>query len=183
MKRLFASALVLCLTATGASCGSDEERSDPPTPTTTSPATTEPELTDEEQLEDLADGWFEASDRIYDDETDVSIAASFVIDGYLERYKERYADFKARGYASRPDPLGRSMNIIESVTASGDAGTVVSCVTDGEHVILEATGEVVNDAVSSTRYETSATRTGDGWRFTDREQLNRYEGQTQCDPA
>ncbi len=57
VKRILAPTLVLALATGGSACTGDDS-SDPP-PTTTSPKTTTTTPSDEAQLEQLADDWFD----------------------------------------------------------------------------------------------------------------------------
>lgn len=181
MKRLVLISLAVTLVTAGASC-TDDDTADPPPPTTTSPATTAEELTDEEQIEQLAIEWFTVIREITSRDGPSSLADGYLAGEYLNGFKQGIEERIRSGQVVRLDESGRTSNEIESISVGGDTGTVVQCIVDGDSLVDEVTGEVLDDSVTARRYATEATRTSDGWRFSSRTRIGEWKGQTQCDP-
>ncbi|WCO68300.1 hypothetical protein PO878_06110 [Iamia majanohamensis] len=177
MKRLLVVPLLALALAAGAAC-TDDEAADP-APTTTAPTTTAPTPTDEEQLEQLSEDWFEASRAIYLGDEQVESASEFLTGSYLENFEEQASDFLGSGSVARADD--RSDQMVETVEVDGSEATVVECVVDADAVIDEASGDVVDDDVAAYRYRSTAMRTDRGWRYSDRETIDEEIGVTQCD--
>jgi hypothetical protein len=99
---------------------------------------------------------------------------------YYEDYADQYQEFVGDGKAARPDPQGRSANVIENIEVNGDIAEVQQCVTDGHLVIDRETEEVLDDSLVSTRLRTTAERTPDGWRFVERSVVQEFSEEDQC---
>lgn len=164
MKRLFAPAFVLCLVATGASCGSDEERSDPPTPTTTSPATTEPELSDEDEIAMVVEGWYDVRvAAVLSGEYEPEKLEEHVTGSALEQFANSLSHRAEQGIAVRePEKDPSSVEVI-SVAIDGERALAVECTVDALIQVQAETGEVIDDSVVTYVRELSLARSEDGW--------------------
>ena len=176
-RRIVVPLLALALAAGGAAC-TDDDGADP-APTTTAPTTTAPTPTDEEQLQQLSEDWFEASRAVYLGDEQVDSASEFLTGSYLENFEEQASEFLGSGNVARADD--RSDQMVETVEVDGSEATVVECVVDADAVIDEASGDVVDDDVAAYRYRSTAMRTDDGWRYSDRETIDEEIGATECD--
>ncbi len=175
VKRILAPALSLALVTAGTAC-SDDDTADPPPPTTTAP-----KKTDRQQLEELAEGWFEAARAIGIESEPASKADDYLTNGYLDRFQREIERRSEQGVAVTPDPQDRSSNLVESVMVTGDQGIVVQCIVDADQLVRSADQSVIDDSVAAKRFRTDAVRTTSGWRFESRSAVEEWEGQTQCD--
>lgn len=163
---------VFCLALVA--CGDGEDDADPQ-PTTTSPSTTQsPEEADEQALRQLAEDWDGAITEIYLEEASEASADQYLAEPYLTEFQAQLEDFRATG--NQIEVTDRSGHQIESVDVEADAAAVIECVIDGD-ILRDQEGTVLNDAVEVKRYSTSAQRTAEGWRFTDRTTLPTEEGE------
>lgn len=176
VKRLVLPVVAVTLVAGGAACADDDSAD--PAPTTTAPTTTAPTSTDEEQLEQLAEGWFTQIQAIYTGNADVDTASDFVTGAYLTEFTEQVADFENSGRRLKPDP--GSAQTIESIEiASGDGAEIIECVVDADK-LLDSSGSVINDDTTAFRYSTTAQMTSKGWRLTSRTTTDRFDGASSC---
>lgn len=185
-RRRAGPVLLCAVLAVGLSpaCSDDEPSSaDPPTttaPTTTTapPTTLSPTEQDEQALHQLAEEWYESTDEIYANEAEPQSAEQFIVGDYLSGFINQVRDFREAGYSVRPSPT--TEHVVESVTVVGDTGSVHECVVDAD-IVIGPDGRVLNDLVVTKRYATSAIRTEEGWRFTERSTRSEQEGRAQCD--
>lgn len=166
--RLLVLAAAVLLSA--ATCSDDPEPPPRPAPTTTAPATTQSRAeADEAALRKLADDWFEVAEDLYREQGSGRDASEFLVDPYLEAFTSRLEAFQASGNSSIADP--RSAHEVGEVVIAGDTATIEECIVDADAVV-DATGTTVNDEVATVRYTTTAVRTEDGWRFSERVELS-----------
>lgn len=173
--------LVLVLVAATLVACRDEGRQAPP-PTTTEPRTTttlSQEQQDEQALRQLADDWFEAVRRILTREAQVDLAEGFLTDRYLSTFRDQMADLEASGQSVEADPAGRSTNTTKSVVIDGDDAELIECIIDGD-LLMDANGNVLNGEVTARTVRTTAVRTADGWRFSDRTGITEHVGSSVC---
>lgn len=166
-----------------AGCTGDDPADDAqPTTTqtpTTSEATTTTALSDEAQLRQLVSDWSQAAPRIFGEGGDVSEAGAYLAGQYLQQIGDQFDDYKSRGVLVRGSD--RSQAEIESIEVSDDAASLVECITDADVLVDGATGELLDDDVSTYRTHTSAVRTERGWRLSVREVQATFEGEASCD--
>lgn len=167
----------------GSGCGGDDgpAASEPPSTTTpsTEPSTTlSPEAADERALRQLAEEWFEAVRRIFVDGEDPTLAEQYITGEYLEEFRQHVAEDAAAGHRTERDPQGRTRTTIEEISVSGDQGVITECVVNAD-VLIDASGQVLDDSVGVRRYTTTAQRTGDEWRLAQRTSTT-LEGVESC---
>lgn len=164
MKRLLAPTLVLCLVATGASCGGDDERSDPPTPSTTSPGTTEPDPSDEDEITMVVEGWYDVRvAAVLSGEYEPETLEEHVTGSALEQFADSLSHRAEQGIAVRePDEDPSSVEVI-SVAIDGERALAVECTVDALIQVQAETGEVIDDSVVTYVRELSLARSEDSW--------------------
>jgi hypothetical protein len=177
-RQLSVYLVVFCLTLSACGGGGEDDDADPQ-PTTTSPSTTQSqEEEDEQALRQLAEDWYEHSDRIYQHRAEPESASDYLLDPYLADYVARATDVVDAGQISEPG--AESTAEVLDVSIEGDTATVVECAVDAD-VLRASDGAVVNDEVVTLKLETDAIRTPEGWRFTERRTLEEMPGSGECD--
>ncbi len=174
-------AIVACLVVVAA-CGVDDppgagRTADPPATTALTTALSQADA-DEAQLRQLAADWYESLLAIYVDEADPRSAEAYLTGEYLERFLDQVEDRRRQGLMSRRDD--RSREVVETLVVASDTATLRTCNVDA-NVLLAADGTVLNDDVGTFRFETRATVTAAGWRFSQRIQLGEMEEGDRCD--
>jgi hypothetical protein len=182
MKRLLAPTLVLCLVATGASCGSDDERTDPPAPTTTSPATTEPEPTDEEQVTEVVEGWYDVRVRSSLEGTyDRTEVEMYVIGATLEQFVRVSAERKADDIIIEAPAEDPSRTKVLDVTIDGATAIARECEIDARMQVRGATGEVIDGEIVTLAKRIELVSTEGGWRIERITLDSTMEGSATCE--
>jgi hypothetical protein len=161
-----------------AACGGGDADDADPQPTTTSPSTTQsPDEADEQALRQLAEDWYGFIGNAYANEADLDALSEYLVDPYLTQFRDQISDHQAAGNTT--DRSSQSSHDVESLSIDGERAEVIECVVDAD-VLLGPQGEILNDEVNAQRVTTTAIRTADGWRFTERDLTGEWEGETQC---
>lgn len=192
-------ALCVTIVLVTAACGDDPDDKATPVPTTTQPkttttepTTTEPRATetsetepaensDEEQLRQLTEDWFQAARLIFAEESPVEAASNFISGAYLSGFTAEAQRRSVEGLAIRLDDAGVSSIVVERIELSGGVGTITQCDVDADALFRKSNGETLDDSVVAKRFRSRAEISDNGWRLVERIKVMEWEGNTECE--
>jgi len=176
--RLLAILAVMAITTACGNNGGDDDGTGTttrsrPTPTTMS--------ADEAAVRKVAEEWNREAIRLaVTPDPDDPALERYLTGALLRQFKTVQIQRLKDGLTSRASPENRAAARIISVEVDGNQAELQECIIDDRLLVRRATGEVLDDSVSTSRLRTVLSRDGGSWKLARSEEVARWEGVAGC---
>ena len=173
-------ATVLVLAGCGSSEGGSELGSEPTTPSTTEASTTTTVDREQAVLDAYLASWAAKTESNDPPDPDAPALAETHTGPALAQAVDNRRAYQITGRVGRYPEGSISEHRAEVMSVLGEEATVRDCSIDDGQVIVDATGEVVNDLVVTALFEGTMVLENDRWKLSSLTLVEQWEGVAGC---